>query len=215
MPRPAVLQPARRLRSALGTTLLVAASVALLAGCSPSGADPSTTAEPGASGAPAATEPGATTEPSPVETVEPPTPFEIACDALVTPDQLYAFNPNFGAAPDYEPEAATVVTVATDAAGTACGYLNQTSGELVEVAVATPSADALTGYANDAATSSNAVPTYGTPPEVSGYFEQGGSHGQVQVFTGDYWVVLDSTDFFEPGDAQGLVEAVISNLPTS
>ncbi|SFR87100.1 hypothetical protein SAMN05428970_3393 [Agromyces sp. CF514] len=215
MPRPATLRPARRLRSALGATLLVAASVALLAACSPSGSDPTSTTGPNASGSPAPTEPGASTAPTPTETADPPTPFAIACDALVTPDQLYAFNPNFGAAPDYEPAATTVVTASTDAAGTACGYLNQTSGDLIEIAVATPSADALMAYANDAAANSNPVPTYGTPPEVSGYFEHSGSHGQVQVFTGDYWVVVDSTEFFEPGDAQGLVAAVISNLPTS
>ncbi|GAA1944136.1 hypothetical protein GCM10009717_08180 [Agromyces allii] len=198
----------------MGSTLLVAASALLLSGCSPAGADPTPPAsDPAASGSPAASDPAVTPEPS--ESVEPPTPFAIACDALVTPDQLYAFNPNFGAAPDYAPKAATVKTVATDAAGTACGYLNQTSGDLIEVAVATPSASALTGYANEAAASSTAVPTYGTPPAVTGFFEHSGSNGQVQVFTGAYWVVLDSPEFFEPGDAQRLVEGVLANLPAS
>ncbi|ANJ27595.1 hypothetical protein ATC03_13635 [Agromyces aureus] len=197
----------------MGSTMLVAAAVALLSGCSPTGAEPTPSASAPASGSPAASDPAVT--PEPTESVDPPTPFAIACDALATPDQLYAFNPNFGAAPDYAPTAATIKTVATDAAGTACGYLNQTSGDLIEVAVATPSATALTAYANEAAASSTAVPTYGTPPAVTGFFEHSGSNGQVQVFTGAYWVVLDSVEFFEPGDAQRLVEAVLANLPAS
>lgn len=214
MPRPALRRPARSLRSVVGSTLLVVASAVLLSGCGPAGADPTPSAsDPAQSGSPAASDPAAS--PEPTETVEPPTPFAIACDALVTPDQLYAFNPNVGAAPDYEPQADTVVAVATDAAGTACGYLNQTSGALIEVAVATPSATALETAANDAAASSTAVPTYGTPPEVTGFFDHSGSHGQVQVFTGPYWVVVDSTEFFEPGDAQRLVDSVLSNLPAS
>lgn len=213
MPRPAVLRPARRLSSVVGSTLLVAASVALLSGCGPAGAGPSPTDPGGASGTPGATDPAVT--PEPTETVEPPTPYEVACDAIVTPEQLYAFNPNFGAAPDDQPQADLIATVATDAAGTACGYLNQTSGDLLEIAVATPSEAALVAYANEAASSATAVPTYGTPPEVTGYFTHSGSNGQVQVFTGDYWVVLDSAAFFEPGDAQSLVADVLSNLPAN
>ena len=61
--------------------------------------------------------------------------------------------------------------------------------------------------------SSNAVPTYGTPPDVEGFFLLSGGVGQAQVFTGEYWVVVESESMFEPGDAQQLVASVLENLP--
>jgi hypothetical protein len=142
-------------------------------------------------------------------------PFEIACDALLTADQLYAFNPNFGAAPDFEPTGTAVATAVAEDAGTACGYLNQTSGEIIEIAVATPTAQAAEARRNDAALSSTPVPTYGTPPDVEGYFIQSGGTGEAQVFHGPYWIVVDSPALFEPGDAQQLVADVLANLPAA
>lgn len=203
MPRPSHVL---RTRSA-GLALAAAASVAVFAGCTPEAAEPTATAAP----TPAPASP--TAEPQPTETAEPAVPFEIACDALLTADQLYAFNPNFGAAPDFEPAATAVVTAVDQDAGTACGYLNQTSGELIEIAVATPAAQAGEARRNDAALTSKPVPTYGTPPDVEGYFIQSGGTGEAQVFSGRYWVVIASPALFEPGDAQQLVASVLANLP--
>ena len=206
MPRPT--QPLRT-RSA-GLALLAAASVALLAGCSPDAAAPSDTAAPTAAPGSATAAP---TEPT--ETAEPPKPFEISCDALVTADQLYAFNPNVGTDPAYEPAAANVVALVDEDAGTACGFLNQSSGEVIEVAVATPTEASGEARRNAAALSSKPVPTYGTPPDVEGYFVLAGGTGEAQVFHGPYWIVVDSAALFEPGDAQQLVTAVIANLPAA
>jgi hypothetical protein len=203
MPRPPRLL---RTRSA-GLALAAAASVALLSGCTPETPEPTATAAP--TTAPATS----TAAPEPTETAEPATPFAIACDALLTPDQLYAFNPNYSTAPDYEPGAAAVVTAVAEDAGTACGYLNQTSGEVIEVAVATPTTQAGETRRNDAALTSKPVPTYGTPPDVEGYFVQAGGTGEAQAFHGPYWVVITSADLFEPGDAQQLMSAVLANLP--
>ena len=197
-----------RTRSA-GLALLAAASVALLSGCSPEAADPTETAAPtAAAGSP-------TAAPEPTETAEPPLPFEIACDALVTADQLYAFNPNFGADPAFEPTSSDVITVVEEDAGTACGYLNQSSGEVIEIGVATPTEAAGETRRNNAAMSSKPVPTYGTPPDVEGYFINAGGSGEAQVFHGPYWIVIDSAALFEPGDAQQLVAAVLANLPAA
>ncbi|HKH09278.1 MAG TPA: iron ABC transporter ATP-binding protein, partial [Agromyces sp.] len=76
-----------------GLALVAAASVMLLSGCTPEASEPSeTTAPPVASGSAAPT-----AEPTgPAEPVEEPTPFAIGCDQLVTTEQMYAFNPNFG-----------------------------------------------------------------------------------------------------------------------
>ena len=201
MPRP--LHPART--RALGPVLLAAASVLLLAGCSgamPGATDPA--APPAASESP-------TTSP-PTEPEEEPVPFTVACDELLSADDVYAFNPNYGTDPEFEPSAEAVVGI-VDEAGIACGLLNQTNGAVIEFGVATPPAAALEARMGDAALNSNVVPTYGTPPEVEGYFTREGDVGEAQVFTGPYWVVIDSTELIEPGDAQTLVSALLANLP--
>lgn len=203
MPRPPRLLRTR----SVGLAVVVAASVALLSGCTPETPDATATA------APTTPPTSSPTAPEPTETAEPAIPFSIECDALLTPDQLYAFNPNFGAAPDYEPAAASVVTAVEEDEGTACGYLNQTSGELIEISVATPTEQAGETRRNDAALTSKPVPTFGTPPDVEGYFLQSGGAGEAQVFHGPYWVVIDSVALFEPGDAEQLVSAVLANLP--
>lgn len=201
-PHPARTRPA-------GLALLVAASAALLAGCAPEAAEPTGTAA--ATTAPAS--PSAS--PEPTETAEPPVPFDIACDALLTADQLYAFNPNVGADPAYQPSGGDVAVAVDEDAGTACGYLNQTSGEVIEVAVATPTDAAGEARRNEAALTSKPVPTYGTPPDIEGYFVQAGGTGEAQVFHGSYWIVIQSPALFEPGDAQQLVAAVLGNLPAA
>ena len=202
-------RPPRPLRTrSVGLAVIVAASVALLSGCTPETPEATETAAPTT---PPTSAP--TAAPEPTESAEPAIPFPIECEALLTPDQLYAFNPNVGAAPDYEPAAASVVTAVEEDEGTACGYLNQTSGELIEVAVATPTEQAGETRRNDAALTSKPVPTFGTPPDVEGYFLHSGGAGEAQVFHGPYWVVIDSTALFEPGDAEQLVSAVLANLP--
>ena len=204
-----MLRPPHPARTpAFGPVLVAAASVLLLAGCSgamPGATDPA--APPAASESPAAdaSQPAAPPE-------EEPVPFEVACDDLLTADDIYAFNPNYGTDPGFEPSAEAIVGI-VDEAGTACGLLNQTNGAVVEFGVATPPARALEARMGDAALNSNVVPTYGTPPDVEGYFTRAGDVGEAQVFTGPYWVVIDSTELIEPGDAQSIIAAVLANLP--
>lgn len=207
MPRPIRLSLARP----AGLAAAAAASVVLLSGCTPGSPEATETAAPptdSATPAPSG-EPTASAEPT-----EEPTPFAVACDTLLTNEQMYAFNPNFGTDPGYSPSGARVVAVA-DEAGTACGWLNQTSGDVIEVGVATLPPEALEQRKNEAALGSNVVPTYGTPPEIEGYFRQVGGSGEVQVFRGTYWIVIDSAALFEPGDAQQLVSDVLGNLPAA
>jgi len=175
----------------------------------------------GSSGKPAASPTPTTTKgggaaavtPTPTPTpTDPPTPVTLTCDQIVTPDQLYAYNPNFGVAPDYVPKAGSLEKQAADWKGAACGWSNQTSNDLIEIAVAEPPASALEGLKNAAVTSSQPVPTYGIPPEVEGYFKPG-TAGEVQIFRGSYWIIATSPAFFEPGDAAPLMQNVLANLP--
>ena len=197
-----------RTRSA-GLALLAAASVALLSGCSPEAADPTETAAPTAA-------PGSpTAAPEPTETAEPPLPFEISCDALVTADQLYAFNPNFGADPAFEPTSSDVIAVVEEDAGTACGYLNQTQRR----GHRDRRRHAHRGGGRDPQEQRRDVEQARADVRHAarrrGLLRQAGGSGEAQVFHGPYWIVIDSAALFEPGDAQQLVAAVLANLPAA
>ncbi|HEY2556699.1 MAG TPA: iron ABC transporter ATP-binding protein [Diaminobutyricibacter sp.] len=192
-----------------GAVVAVVAGTIALSGCA-GDAKPAPTATHAASSTPSAAPSTPTPTPTPSD---PPTPVALSCDQIVTADQMYAYNPNFGADPGYTPTAGSLeASVVTDK-GVACGWLNQTSNDVIEIAVAKPPASDLDGLKNSAITTSQPVPTYGVPPQVEGYFALRGGKGEVQIFTGAYWVVANSPAFQEPGDAAPLMQNVLDNLP--
>ncbi|TFC58839.1 MULTISPECIES: iron ABC transporter ATP-binding protein [unclassified Cryobacterium] len=205
----------RRLRAALALT---GASLALiaLAGCAPAGdTEPtaSATAKPTST---ATSEPTATAEPT-VSATASATPAPAAegtavdksCDQVLTADDVYEINPNVSVDPGYSASSDTAVT-ATTYNGIACGWINNSSGEVIEVSVAMPN-EALANTLKDAALAGGeVVPTYGSAPDVEGYFSA--DTGTAQVFTGGYWVAVSSPAMIEPGDAERVMSTVIGNL---
>ncbi|MGO4689253.1 iron ABC transporter ATP-binding protein [Glaciibacter sp. 2TAF33] len=212
MPLSAASRRFRHPRQRLGLAVAGSAlALVALAGCSPAPSPAAT------SSAPAATD-GATSDPevtpTPTATPEAPnTPVTLDCDQVLSPDDVYAFNPNFGTAPAYKPEGGSVAETAVKYDGVACGWSNQTSGEVIAVSVAQPSETRLTQLKDKAIAQSSPVPTYGTPPAIDGFFSATSGTGTAQVFSGAYWVTLSSVAFFEPGDVQQLAAAVVSHLP--
>ncbi|WP_411701020.1 iron ABC transporter ATP-binding protein [Conyzicola sp.] len=135
-------------------------------------------------------------------------PVTIGCNQLLSPDAIYAFNPNFGLSEGYTPEPGSEAATIVEAKGLACGWVNQTSGEVLVVAVANLPTDKLTDLKNNFVTTSNSVPTYG----VEGYFEFDGTRGSAEAFTGPYWVSAVSPAFYEPGDAQPIIASALAGL---
>lgn len=127
---------------------------------------------------------------------------------------MSAVVPKIVAASGFTPPKGSDAAKATDYAGISCGYTNVSTGHTLAVSVARPAADDLTALKNKAITGSNVVPTYGVPPKVMGYFSADASGGIAQAFTGDYWVVAESKDYLEPGDASQVIAAVLANLPS-
>ncbi|HEY8282540.1 MAG TPA: iron ABC transporter ATP-binding protein [Leifsonia sp.] len=199
------------LRAAAAITTVLGCALALSA-CAPT-ASRASSASSGASTAGGSAAPVASPTPTPTPT-EPPTPVTLSCDQILTPDQVYAFNPNYGTDPGYAPKKGSLEARIADWKGVSCAWKNQTSGDVVEVAVAHPPASQLEGLKNAAITTADPVPTYGVPPQVEGYFAKG-TAGQVQVFRGPYWVVAESTSFFEPGDVAPIMQDVLGNIPAS
>lgn len=199
-------------------TLRAAAFITTVIGCALtlSACAPSASPAASASSSPTATA-GGVTSPTPTPTptpTDPPTPVGLTCPQVLTPEQLYAFNPNYGVDPGYTPKDGSLEAKIADWKGSTCAWKNQSSGDVIEIAVAHPPASALEGLKNAAITTSNPVPTYGVPPQVEGYFKSG-TAGQVQVFRGPYWIVAESTAFFEPGDVAPIMQDVLANVPAS
>lgn len=203
----------RRLRAALALTGAALALLAL-AGCAPEdGAGP--TASPSAGGA-ATTEPAATATAT-AEPTESATPAPAAagsavgmtCDQVLTDDDIYALNPNYGVDPAFAATSDTAVS-ATSYNGIACGWLNQSSNAIVEVSVAMPNETLANNLKDAALAGGDIVPTYGSAPDVEGYFSS--STGTAQVFTRGYWVAVTSPDMTEPGDAERIMSTVLDNL---
>jgi hypothetical protein len=192
--------PAARLASA-GTA--AAALVLLLAGCSP---------QPPAAGestppTTAVAEPTAEPTPTPTPagpTVPPPVPLEIACDELVSPETIYAFNPNFALLPEPVIEPGSPAERVQAELGTVCSWQQLSSGEILTVAVAELPAETLLKVQNEVFQASTMVPTYGGDED---YFTVRDGVGEAITFVGSRWVVSTSQTYLEPGDAVDIVAA--------
>ena len=136
----------------------------------------------------------------------------MTCDQLITSDQLSAVVPKITAASGFTPAKGSDAAKAVAYAGVACGFTNVSTGHTVALSVARPAADDLTALNNGAITSSKVVPTYGVPPKVMGYFNVDASGGVAQAFSSGYWIVAESKDYLEPGDAGQVIADVLSNL---
>lgn len=183
-----------------------AIALALLAGCVPTAdsADPDATSTPTASSTPSATPTPSSTPTSAVDGI----PITISCDQLIPAQAMYDYNPNFSLKSDYSPAAGSLAAEVATQKGLTCAWVNQTSGDLIEVAVANLPDAHLTQLKNELVTTSHSVPTY----DVEGYFILNGSKGEAQAFSDPFWIVATSTAFFEPGDAQPIVAAAITAL---
>lgn len=205
----------------LGLLVVVAGGIAL-AGCAPAvedepSASPSATST--ASGAPTESstpgttttpaEPGETTKPAPTTKPDAGEKVGLACDQLITLQQMYDFNSNISLIGSFTPQSGTLSAKVAELKGLTCRWQQNSSGNNLDFSVAKLDAASLDALARDAASNSTSVSTYGE----KGFFTRAGGRGTAQVFSGSYWVVAESVDFIEAGDVAPLMEAMLSNLP--
>ena len=189
------------------SSALVAVALGLLAGC-----DPTPSPSGGASDTPTP-DSRFTPTPSnpPVPTATPSaTPVSVACSTLISPQKMYDFNPNFGIIDSWTPAAGSPAAVAKSEKGVACRWLNQTSGALIDLSVASLDAASIESLKNQTVGSSTMVPTYTDADE--GYFTVSNDVGTAVVFDRTYWIVMTSTYFAEPGDPSELIQSVLDAL---
>jgi len=188
--------------------LVVPVALSLLALAALSGCVPTPTPSPTDPASASASEtPSATPTPSPTATAV-STPITIGCNALITPDDMYAFNPNFGLISSWTPKSGSAAATAKSEKGLACRWQNQTSGDTIDISAAHLDTASIESLKNDAVEKSTMVPTYGD----EAYFSVSGGVGTAIVFQGDFWLVATSVDFLEPGDPADLITAALSAL---
>ncbi|AZZ55642.1 hypothetical protein [Rathayibacter iranicus] len=166
--------------------LLLAAAVLALAGCAPT-ADPAPAASDDVAG----------------------TPVPLACEQLVPASALQGAWAGFSPTDDVERTAVSTEIAQYD--GRVCGWSDD-SGTQLQLAVAHLAPNVIEALKNEYFTTSKAVPTYGRPPEIEGYYQVTDGRGVADAFVGDYWIETSSASFIEPGDPEPLVRSALAAL---
>jgi hypothetical protein len=195
--------------------LVVSAGALALSGCVPNSSAPTPSgsatpsARPTSTRSPKPTSSSTPTSPAkPAPTAPGSTPLKLGCDQVLSVDQVYAYNPNFVPDTKYSAAASPDAAKAVANRGVACGWVNETSGSELMVAMSEPSPATLAAAKRSAA---SGAPVSGGG--ATGYFSVRGGVGEAQLFTGSFWVVIASADFGVAGDVTPLIQPVIGNLP--
>ena len=174
------------------------ASVVTLSACSPGSESP----KPSNSSASPSGSPDAQPDSSEAP-VAGSSPVGIDCDELITLAELYEFNPNVSPIVDFSAESGSDAAKAVAAQGIACGFVNQTSGEITVVSASKPG-DAALGELRSELAAAAPAPELG----AEAWFTTGTAH----VIHGEYLVTAASEFFYTAADAQPLVAAALGHL---
>ncbi len=194
-------------RRSLLLAVPLCATMLMLSACGPT-SDPATTSAPTATPkstasttptAPASADPTA----SPAPHVETGEPVGLSCNQIITPQQIYDFNPNYGLVNGFVPLPGSLAGQAVAANGLACRWMNQTSRATIDVSVAHLDAKSTSIRKEFLATSSTPVSNFGP----DGYFDQGDLGSAAQAFPGAFWVTATSIAFFTARDAASIMSA--------
>ena len=180
-------------------------AVLLLTGCtsSPVGATPTPTASTTVTATPTPSVATPTTPP-PTQNVSTATAVHLKCRALVPAAVVQSVAAGLQLDRGWRPDPGTPAARLADLSGTTCRWRDPTTGSVLEVAVAKPSKHDATALKNDLVERSSSVPTYGE----EAYFQVVAHVGEVNAFRGRTWILARSNEFFEPGDATAVVQAV-------
>jgi len=186
--------------AAIRTASALALAVALgatLASCAP-------TPEP----TPTQTAASPAPSPSVSSTGEPQTddtPVTLTCDELVSPEVIYAYNPNTSFDENYVGAPDTGSALAVENGGVTCAWINQSSGDIFAVSVAQPSSEDLAEFKERASSGTPSVAWGGT-------FDSSDDASLAQSFAGPYWVVIEYDYLVEQGDVVPIMDSVLERL---
>jgi hypothetical protein len=197
-------------------TMVGALGVLGLSGCVQDPSDPSSggSSKPHAShsgsaspssGSSSSASPGASASPS-TSPVASGTPVTVTCPSLISGQAMYDYNPNFTLKSDYSAPSGSLGAKARSFKGIACGWINQTSSEIIAVSIARPSAADLVTLKSAA----------GTGTTVAGlgdaaWFAKKSGAGEFQIFSGSFWITASSALWAPSDDVRALLANVVGN----
>lgn len=189
---------------ALPVALLAAAL--LLAGCTPADPEPSPSPTPSDSATPSES-PTPSATPTDDPTAGPP--VDAACDALVSPDTVYAFNPSYLLLDSATPPAGSAAAADVAVGGRFCRWVQESSGFTIDLSVGGYSADAL-AQQRDAA--SSGTPTSRPGVDAAWFAVDAQAVGTLTAFAGDYRVTIVSFEFDDPAIASPFLDSTVAAL---
>lgn len=135
-------------------------------------------------------------------------PLSVDCDALVSVDTLYDFNPNVGIDPAHVPTARGAEAISYS--GVSCGWVNQTSGDTLTLALARFERASLDTVRETAAEREGATAVDG---DGDAWIRRVNGVGALEMVTAQYWIVVESRMIVEASDADVLIDAIVATLP--
>lgn len=188
----------------------VLAVIIALGGVSACTPEPGTHPAPSPSGSPSPSQPIPTAQPS---TTPPPSvpgiesvPISVPCDQILTPSELYEFNPNVSSDPS--PALSPNGLRALGYGGVSCSWVNLTSQERFAISLVQVSEDGIPVLQSQLAASAPGAGLSG----IDGYFRTEDGMGILDVISGSYWITVESAAFVSAADIEPLVVVVVDNL---
>lgn len=138
-------------------------------------------------------------------------PMKVACNELMTPANLYEYNPNFS----YDPSAKLFENFATkqiaELNGINCVFLNLSSQQTVQLSVAHISQDSLEEV-TDMVKNIPGILIENSPEGVATYFLQDSTIGITIEIVDDYFISVASEGFQQASDTHDFITPVIGSL---
>ena len=135
----------------------------------------------------------------------------VKCQDLFPLQSLYEFNPNFSLVMGQSPVQPAVSSPYENLGGITCNYMNQTSGEVIQVSLAKISENAANLPSSSFAKAGNQVPSLSTA-EMTAYFEQNHGNYIFRLTRGSYILAITSTLLLTPNDNFKFIGPVLSKL---
>lgn len=158
------------------------------------------------SSSPGEAPPALSPSPSPsLDQGEPAVPVSIPCTSVISAQSMYDFGPNFALVSSFTPPSSSLAARAAASSGTVCRWVNETSGEAIDVSIAKPSSVDFESLLAQARA--------GTPvPRSSGetFFSSVDGAGTAQSFQGRYWITVGSVYFGSADDLAPLLDEALS-----
>jgi hypothetical protein len=140
------------------------------------------------------------------------TPVTVGCPQLITPQQMYDYDPNYSGPVPWTPAAGSPSARALQWNGVACQWLRPVGGSTLyelDVSVANVTDRGTQADLHTAAATGTPVTGYGD----AAYFRIVNGFGQLEIFKGNYWIVLTGQWVSSGHDNDPLPSDVLAALP--